>query len=94
MNKSSTGEESNPEKHFTCKNTYGYYNDDDDEEYVPPKRHKAEPLKPIQDNIENDRMNVSEISKTPKHGRVLGFDETMHDAANFIDPKSLFVCMF
>jgi hypothetical protein len=34
---------------------------------------------------------LQEADKT--HGRTLGFDETMHDAASFIDPKSLFVCM-
>jgi hypothetical protein len=61
----------------------------------PPKRHKPDPkpLKPIQERVVEQEMENVDAPPADKHGKTLGFDDSIHDAANFIDPKSLFVCM-
>jgi hypothetical protein len=62
----------------------------------PSKRHKPDPkpLKPIQRRVAGQEMEDGDAPPTGKHGKTLRFDDSIHDAANFIDPRSLFVCMF
>jgi hypothetical protein len=88
--------------------TFFQFEDDEDESSSTtaqqPKRHKPSmPLQPIQENVSREEehqieMDTSEspshIQLSSAHGRTLGFDESMYDKAEFIDPKSLFLCMF
>lgn len=78
---------------------YFQFEDEEDDSTAaqPPKRHKAEPkpLKTIQENVDEQAMETGgESPVNVRLGKTLGFDESIHEATNFIDPKSLFVCMF
>ncbi|KAI6184769.1 Peptidase S59 domain-containing protein [Aphelenchoides bicaudatus] len=86
-------------KHFS---RYGFFEDEEDGDTAaqPPKRHKPDsnPLQPIQENVIDEVQELEEDNTSadsiPRHGKTLGFDDSMHDATNFIDPKSLFVSNF